>query len=107
METFLSEQSIAILIAGLGVLTGLNNIIVELIKKVTLGKVPTNLVAFICGEVLTIPSVIAYCQLSKIGINWIIIFAAIIGGAVVSLLSMVGWDKVKEIFDFKNHKVSE
>ena len=85
------------IITVIGVLVALTNIIVEVVKKATWDKVPTNIVAIIVAVVLTVGVGIAYAQINSITLTWYIISGLIIGGIMVAYAAMFGFDKLREI----------
>lgn len=88
------------IITVIGVLVALTNIIVEVVKKATWDKVPTNIVAIIVAVVLTVGAGIAYAQINAIALTWYIIAGLIIGGIMVAYAAMFGFDKLQEILDW-------
>ncbi len=85
------------IITVIGVLVALTNIIVEVVKKATWDKVPTNIVAIIVAVVLTVCAGIAYAQINAIAPTWYIIAGLIIGGIMVAYAAMFGFDKLQEV----------
>lgn len=85
------------IITVIGVLVALTNIIVEVVKKATWDKVPTNIVAIIVAVVLTVGAGIAYAQINSIALTWYIISGLVIGGIMVAYAAMFGFDKLQEI----------
>lgn len=88
------------IITVIGVLVALTNIIVEVVKKATWDKVPTNIVAIIVAVVLTVGAGIAYAQINSIALTWYIISGLVIGGIMVAYAAMFGFDKLQEILDW-------
>ena len=95
-------MEISVLIAMIGVLVALTNIVVEVLKKVTWDKLPTNLLALVIAEVLTICCGIMYCQMNAIALTWYIVLALVVAGFMVAYAAMFGFDKLKEIMDWNN-----
>ena len=93
-------MDIPIIIMIIGVLVALTNVIVEVVKKVTWDKLPTNIVALIVSEVLTIAAGVIYFTVSGYLILWYHIFAFVILGFMVSYAAMFGFDKLKEIMNW-------
>ena len=58
-------MELASIITIVGVLVALTNVIVEVTKKATWDKLPTNALALIVAVVLTLAAGFAYCQFSK------------------------------------------
>ena len=93
-------MEITMLVTIIGVLVALTNIIVEVTKKATWDKLPTNIVALIVAEVLTLGSGIAYCQIESVAITWYIVAGLIVGGCMVAYAAMFGFDKLREIMNW-------
>ena len=85
------------LIAIIGVLVALTNIIVEVIKKLTWDKVHTNIVATLVAEVLTLVAFFAWTNINSISVVWYYVVAAVVVGILVAYAAMFGFDKLKEI----------
>lgn len=90
-------MELSVITAIFGVLVALTNVIVEVAKKATWDKLPTNILALLVGVVLTIGTGIAYCQIKDIAIVWYMVAALIVGGFVVAYTAMFGFDKLREI----------
>ena len=88
---------ISVIVMIVGALVVLTNIIVEVAKKATWDKIPTNLLALIVSEVVSIASGVAYCQIEAISLTWYIILSFIVIGFMVAYAAMFGFDKFKEI----------
>lgn len=93
-------MEISVFVAAIGVLVALTNVIVEVLKKATWDKLPTNLLALVIAEALTICAGITYCQINAIAITWYIVLALIAAGFMVSYAAMFGFDKLKEIMSW-------
>lgn len=92
---------LAILFPILGVLVALTNLIVQVAKKATWDKLPTNIVALAVAEMLTIAAGIACCQINAVDMTWYIVAALIVGGFMVAYAAMFGFDKLKQIMDWR------
>ena len=88
---------ISTLIPIIGALVALTNIVVAVIKKITWDKLPTNLVATIVAEVLTLVTFFAYTSYKSINVVWYSVVSAIVVGIMVAYAAMFGFDKLKEI----------
>jgi len=84
------------LIAIIGALVVVVNILTEVIKKSTWDKVPTNVLVVVLSEALTIASFFAYCQIKGIAVVWYMVAGAIVCGLMVAYGAMFGFDKLKE-----------
>ena len=93
-------MELSVIIAIIGVLVALTNVIVEVAKKATWDKLPTNILALIIGEVLTIGTGIAYFQIKDIAIVWYMIAALVVAGFMVAYAAMFGFDKLREIMNW-------
>lgn len=91
---------LSVMIPILGVLVALTNVIVQVAKKATWDKLPTNIVALAVAEALTIAAGIAYCQIKAVVMTWYIIVALIVGGFMVAYSAMFGFDKLKQVMDW-------
>ncbi len=94
MEGILNLGTITSII---GILVVLTNIIVQVIKKSTWDKIPTNIIAVITSLILTMVSFIAYFQINGIKITWYMIFGVFVIGMMVAYAAMFGYDKLKEV----------
>lgn len=93
-------MEIATIIAVIGVLVALTNIIVEVAKKATWDKLPTNILALLVAIALTLASGFAYCQIKAVPITWYIVVAFVVVGFMVAYAAMFGFDKLKEIMNW-------
>lgn len=99
-------MDIAIIISVIGLLVALTNIVTEVLKKVTWDKIPTNIVALLISEILTIAFGITYFNINKIHIEWYLIVALVVIGFMVAYAAMFGFDKLKEIMNWSNKNES-
>ena len=93
-------MELSIIITIIGVLVALTNIVVEVVKKSTWYKLPTNVLALIVAVALTLAAGFAYFQIKAIPITWYIIVAFVIVGFMVAYAAMFGFDKLKEIMNW-------
>ena len=90
----------ATLMAFVGFATVLTNIIVQVVKKATWDKIPTNLVALVVAVLLTMAAFFAFAQTQSIKITWYLIVAALVLGFMVAYSAMFGYDKLQEILHY-------
>ena len=90
-------MELAVIITAVGVLVALTNIIVEVAKKATWDKLPTNVLALVVAIALTLAAGFAYCQIKAVLITWYIIVTLVVAGFMVAYAAMFGFDKLKEI----------
>ena len=94
MEGILNLSTILTIV---GILVVLTNIVVQVLKKATWGKLPTNILAIIVSMALTLVTFFAYCQINAIAVVWYMVVAAVVLGFLVSYAAMFGFDKLKEV----------
>lgn len=80
----------SVIISIIGVL------VVQVLKKVTWDKLPTNALAMIVSLVLTLGAFFAYCSIKGIAVVWYMVFAAVVLSFMVAYAAMFGFDKLKE-----------
>ena len=88
------------IIAAIGVLVALTNIIVEVVKKATWGKLPTNVLALVVAVILTDAAGVAYCQIKALPMEWYTVVSLVVLGFMVAYAAMFGFDKLKEIMNW-------
>ena len=93
-------MELSVIITIVGVLVALTNVIVEVAKKATWDKLPTNILALIVAVALTLAAGFAYCQIKAVAITWYIVVAFIVVGFMVAYAAMFGFDKLKEIMNW-------
>lgn len=84
------------LLAVVGVLVALTNIIVQVLKKLMWDKLPTNILAVAVGVGLTLCSGAAYAQVKGVAVTWYLAVAAVVVGFMVAYAAMFGFDKLQE-----------
>ena len=97
-------MEISTIITIIGVLVALTNIIVEVAKKATWDKLPTNVLALVVAEVLSIASGIAYCQIKAVPMEWYVVSALVVLGFMVAYAAMFGFDKLRQIMHWGDAK---
>ena len=71
-------MELSVIIAIVGVLVALTNVIVEVVKKSTWDKLPTNVLALIVAEALTLAAGFAYFQIKALPIAWYVVAAFVV-----------------------------
>ena len=97
-------MEISVIITAIGVLVALTNIVVEVVKKATWDKLPTNILAIVVAEVLTIAAGFAYWQIEALTLTWYVIVAFVVAGFMVAYAAMFGFDKLKEAMNWGESK---
>ena len=81
------------------------NIIVEVVKGLTWGKLPTNVLAFFVAMAVTLLAFFAMCQIASVRVTWYMVVGAIVLGFFVCFAAMYGFDKLKQTMEqFNNIK---
>ena len=86
----------SVILSIVGALVVVTNIIVQVLKKLTWDKLPTNLLAIIVSMLLTLAVFFAYCQIKSVAVVWYTVAAAIVLVFFVAYAAMFGFDKLKE-----------
>jgi len=99
METLIQNIPVAaaLVLPVVLVLMVVTNIIVEVLKKLTWGKLPTNLLAFAVAMVVTLLAFFAACQIMGVAVTWYMVVAAVVVGFMVAYAAMFGFDKLREV----------
>ena len=90
-------MDMSVIITIIGVLVALTNVIVEVTKKATWDKLPTNILALIVAVALTLAAGFAYCQIKAVAVTWYIVVSFVVIGFMVAYAAMFGFDKLREI----------
>ncbi|WP_455582558.1 hypothetical protein [Dysosmobacter sp.] len=93
----MTSIDISVLLSIVGGITVLTNIIVQVLKKITWEKVPTNLLALFVAMVLTLASGAAYAEINGITATWYMVAGAVVVGFLSAYAAMFGFDKLQEI----------
>lgn len=81
------------------ILVAVTNIIVQVVKKATWDKLPTNVLALIVAMVLTVAVCLAAFQIKGVAITWYMVAAVVVLGFFVAYAAMFGYDKLKEALE--------
>ena len=84
------------------VLMVVTNIIVEVLKKLTWGKLPANILAFTVAMAVTLLAFFAACQIMAVAATWYMVAAAVVLGVFVAYAAMFGFDKLRQTLDQLN-----
>ena len=102
MENLIQNIPMAISVILPVVLVLMTNIIVEVLKKLTWGKLPTNILAFAVAMAVTLLVFLAACQIMGVAVVWYMVAGAIILGIFVAYAAMFGFDKLKQTVEQLN-----
>lgn len=81
------------------ILMVITNIVVEVLKKLTWGKLPTNILAFSVAMVVTLLAFFAVCQIMGVPIAWYMVVGAVILGIFVAYAAMFEFDKLRQTME--------
>ena len=90
------EINTANAVSILGVLVALTNVIVQVVKKLTWDRLPTNTLTVITAQLLTLGSFFAWLGYSGTRMLWYYAAAALVAGMLVAYAAMFGFDKLKQ-----------
>lgn len=93
-STITNQASVLMVI--IGALVVLTNIIVEVLKKFTWEKIPTNILAVIVALALTVTAFYALAAWAGIAVVWYYVAGAVVAGFLVAYAAMFGFDKLRE-----------
>jgi len=99
MDITVITNQVSVLMVLIGVLVILTNIIVEVLKKLTWDKLPTNFLAVIVAIALTMVAFLAWAAYMGIQVLWYYIAAALLVGFLVAYAAMFGFDKLREALE--------
>ena len=105
MESLIQNipAAISIILPLVLVLMVITNIIVEVLKKLTWGKLPTNILVFAVAMAVTLLAFLALCQIAGIAVVWYMVVGAIILGIFVAYAAMFGFDKLRQTIEQINN----
>ena len=92
-------MNLSLIVTVFGILVAVTNAIVQVTKKATWDKLPTNLLALIVAIVITLVVGLAYLQITGVTILWYMVAALIVAGWLVAYAAMFGFDKLRQIID--------
>ena len=75
------------------------NIIVEVLKKLTWERLPTNILVFVVAMAVTLLAFFAMCQIAGVPVTWYMVVGAIVLGFFVCFAAMFGFDKLKQTME--------
>lgn len=101
MENIVQNIPLAIsaILVAVMILMVITNIIVEVLKKLTWDKVPTNILAVLVAMVVTLVAFFSICQIEKIEVTWYLVAGAVGLGFTVAFAAMFGFDKLRQTLE--------
>lgn len=94
IPTITNQASVLMVI--IGALVVLTNIIVEVLKKFTWDKIPTNFLVVCIAIPLTVTAFYAWAAWAGITVLWYYTAGAVVVGFAVAYAAMFGFDKLRE-----------
>ena len=75
------------------------NIIVEVLKKLTWERLPTNILVFVVAMAVTLLAFFAMCQIAGVPVTWYMVVGAIVLGFFVCFAAMFGFDQLRQTME--------
>ena len=98
-------QYVSYVLIAIGVMAFLVSSITQVIKSWPgLSQLPTSAVVIVLSLILCPTVLIAAMAWMKQPIEWYMIFACILAAFIVALVSMDGWERLKEIWERTGYK---
>lgn len=93
-------QLLTYLLIAIGVMAFVVSVITQVIKSWPgLDKLPTSAVVIVLSLVLCPAAFVAMMAWQGMPIEWYMVFACMIAAFVVALVSMDGWERLREIWE--------
>lgn len=100
MDMNLILQYVVYLLSAIGVMAFLVSVITQVIKSWPgLDKLPTSAVVIVLSLILCPAALVALMAWHGRPITWYMVFACMIAAGIVALVSMDGWERLREIWD--------
>lgn len=101
-------QYLSYLLMAIGIMAFIVSVITQVIKSWPgLDKLPTTAVVIALSLILCPVAFVALMAWQRQPIAWYMVFACMIAAFVVALVSMDGWERVKEIWEKAAYKEKE
>lgn len=101
-------QYLSYLLMAIGIMAFIVSVITQVIKSWPgLDKLPTTAVVIVLSLILCPAAFVALMAWQRQPIAWYMVFACMISAFVVALVSMDGWERVKEIWERAAYKEKE
>lgn len=105
MDINVMMQYMSYLLVAVGLMAFLVSVITQVIKAWPgLDRLPTSAVVIVLSLVLCPVAFLALMAWQKQPVTWWMIFGCMIGAFVVALVSMDGWERLKEIWSRTGYK---
>lgn len=105
MEASVIMQYLSYLFIAIGVMAFLVSVITQVVKELPVIKnLPTSMVVIILSLVLCPLAMLAMLEYLKQPVTWYMVFACMLAAFVVAMVSMDGWERLKEIWNRTRYK---
>ena len=105
MDASVIMQYLSYLFIAIGVMAFIVSVITQVIKELPgLKNLPTSMVVIILSLVLCPLAMLALLEYLKQPVTWYMVFACMLAAFVVALVSMDGWERLKEIWNRTRYK---
>ena len=105
MDASVIMQYLSYLFIAIGVMAFLVSVITQVIKDLPgLKNLPTSMVVIILSLVLCPLAMLALLEYLKQPVTWYMVFSCMLAAFVVALVSMDGWERLKEIWNRTGYK---
>ena len=105
MDASVIMQYLSYLFIAIGVMAFLVSVVTQVIKELPgLKSLPTSMIVIILSLVLCPLAMLALLEYFKHPVTWYMVFACMLAAFVVALVSMDGWERLKEIWNRTGYK---
>ena len=108
MDVNVMMQYLSCLLIAIGVMAFIVSAMTQVIKSWPgLGSLPTSAVVIVLSLVLCPVTFVAMMAWLGMPIEWYMVFACMVAAFVVALVSMDGWERLKEIWERTGYRNKE
>lgn len=105
MDASVIMQYLSYLFIAIGVMAFLVSVVTQVIKELPgLKNLPTSMIVIILSLVICPLAMLALLEYFKQSVTWYMVFACMLAAFVVALVSMDGWERLKEIWNRTGYK---
>ena len=105
MDVTVLMQYVSYVLIAIGTMAFLVSVITQVVKCWPgFDKLPTSAVVIVLSLILCTAVLVAVMAWMKQPIEWYMIFACILAAFIVALVSMDGWERLKEIWERTGYK---
>lgn len=105
MDASVIMQYLSYLFIAIGVMAFLVSVVTQVIKELPgLKNLPTSMIVIILSLVICPLAMLALLEYLKQPVTWYMVFACMLAAFVVALVSMDGWERLKEIWNRTGYK---